>query len=89
MHEHHYHNDRKAYDVVLILISNPNQGTPGTQATWEKFDLPELKLMNLKPNLEMMEGYHADHCHFWNDYVLKLVTFTGMYRLALLGGFIN
>ncbi|XP_071825216.1 cholinesterase-like [Apostichopus japonicus] len=68
--------DMMRYYANFAKTGNPNQGTSGTQATWEKFDLPELKLMNLKPNLEMMEGYHADHCHFWNDYVLKLVTFT-------------
>ncbi|KAJ8036044.1 Cholinesterase [Holothuria leucospilota] len=50
-------------------------GTPG-QVNWDEFDFPELKLMELKPSPEVINGYREDQCHFWNEHVLKLVTFT-------------
>lgn len=58
-------------------LGGDNDGIPGQEVDWDEFDFPDLKLMELKPSPEVIEGYHADECHFWNEYVLELVTFTG------------
>lgn len=57
-------------------LGGDNDGIPDKEVNWDEFDFPDLKLMELKPSPEVIEGYHADECHFWNEYVLELVTFT-------------
>ena len=72
------------YYVHDYNYRNPNKETPtSTPYTddrfWAPFTIPELQYKELAVNLATDRAVSADICHFWNDYLPKLETFSGEY----------
>lgn len=44
---------------------------------WEPFTVPGLNILEETPNFKAIPGDRAEFNAFWNDYVLKLVTYSG------------
>ena len=64
------------------MIRNPGKETDSStpyddERAWPAFTIPELQYKELAINLTEGNGLRADECHFWNDYVKQLQTFTG------------
>ena len=49
------------------------------ERAWPVFTIPELQYKELavEPSTSG-EGLKADECHFWNDFLVQLSTFTGI-----------
>ena len=50
---------------------------PNMDTNWPAFDFPALEYKDLSPTMPNKEALKADTCHFWNDFVPKMVTFAG------------
>ena len=62
--------------------SNPNMESMTSppyndDRAWPAFTIPELQYKKLALELTTGNGLRADECHFWNDYLPQLTTFTG------------
>ena len=68
--------------MVLYFCRNPNkeslESTPyGDEREWPVFTIPELQYKELAVNVSSGNGLRADECHFWNEYLVQLTTFSG------------
>ena len=44
---------------------------------WPEFTIPSLEHKGLAVTLSSGNAFKANECHFWNDYISKVRTFTG------------
>ena len=67
---------------MLTFYRNPGKESDSSdpyddERAWPAFTIPELRYKELSVNLNEGSGLKSDECHFWNDYVPKLTTFSG------------
>ena len=67
----------------MLIYRNPGKESDSSdpyddERAWPAFTIPEMQYKDLAVNLTIGTGLRADECHFWNDYVKQLTTFSGM-----------
>ncbi|XP_072048627.1 cholinesterase-like [Amphiura filiformis] len=69
------------YWTNFAKTGNPNKESFSSppyndDTAWPAFSLPELQYKELAVNLKTGRGLKADECHFWNEHLEQLTTFT-------------
>ncbi|XP_072049224.1 cholinesterase-like isoform X2 [Amphiura filiformis] len=69
------------YWTNFAKTGNPNQETESSlpyddDRAWPTYTFPNLEYKEIAVNLTSGRGVRADECHFWNDYLKQLTTFT-------------
>ncbi|PIK55599.1 putative acetylcholinesterase [Apostichopus japonicus] len=67
--------DLMRYYTNFAKTGDPNVGIP-VSFSWEPFTVPGLNILDEKPDFEAIPGARAEFNAFWNDYVVKLVTYS-------------
>ncbi|XP_072048631.1 cholinesterase-like [Amphiura filiformis] len=75
-----------SYQVIKYWTNFAKTGNPNKESSssppynddraWPAFTLPGLQYKELAVNLTTGRGLKADECHFWNEYLEQLTTFT-------------
>ncbi|XP_071824949.1 acetylcholinesterase-like [Apostichopus japonicus] len=64
-----------SYYTNFAKTGNPNVGNEVT-FPWDRFTVPDLNILEEKPDFEAIPGARAEFNAFWNYYVLRLVTYS-------------
>ncbi|XP_071505502.1 cholinesterase-like [Diadema antillarum] len=76
VHVYNLTSAEKALSVDFMTMWTNFAKTGNPSETWPKFTLPELRYKILSPRMGEGRAARAQQCHFWSQYLLRLLPFT-------------
>ncbi|XP_072048623.1 acetylcholinesterase-like [Amphiura filiformis] len=76
------------YWTNFAKTGNPNKESEASlpyddDRAWSAYSFPNLEYKDIAVNLTSGRGGRADECHFWNDYLIQLTTFSEQVMVTL------